>query len=102
MALIDRVFRDNPDPDYAGYITNHSFSGAVWFWAKGDFTRAQLVASFGFDASDDAQLDDLQTHYISLSATDRLAFHSDLEAASALAEQGRITRTQYKVLLGMT
>ncbi len=102
MALIDRIFRDSLIQDPPGEISNHAFSAAAWFWATGEITRAQLVAGFGFDATDDPQLDELEAHYNGLNAQDRRVFHSNLEAAGNLAEQGFITRAKYKSLLGLT
>lgn len=100
MALIDRIFHDDPDP--GRYISNHAFSAAVWFWAEGELTRAQVVAAFNMTAADEVQLDELQTFYTSRTADEKLHFHSDLEAAGILAEQGLITKTKYKSLLGLT
>ncbi len=102
MALLDRLFRDNADPDFKDYISNHAFSGAMWFFAKGDITRVQVIAAFDLSATDEVQMDQLITHYQSLSAEDKRAFHSDLESGGVLAEQGLISRTQYKALLGLT
>jgi hypothetical protein len=100
MALIDRIFHD--DPDSTRSISNHAFSASVWFWAKGDITRAQVVSAFEMTTDDEIQLDELEAHYISLSVDDRRSFHSDLEGAGVLAEQGFITKVQYKSLLGLT
>jgi hypothetical protein len=100
MALIDRIFHD--DVDSNRNVSNHAFSAAVWFWAKGDLTRAQVIAAFEMTAADEVQLDELETHYQSLTADQKLHFHSDLEGAGVLAEQGFITKTKYKALLGLT
>ena len=100
MALIDRIFHD--DPDGSRHVANHAFSAAVWFWAKGDITRAQVIAAFNMTAGDEVQLDELADHYQALSPQDKRAFHSDLEAAGILAEEELITKTQYKALLGLT
>ena len=100
MALIDRVFHD--DPDSSRWLANHAFSAAIWFWAKGSLTRQNVIDAFSMTAADEVQLDQLQAHYVSLSANDKLAFHSDLEAAGILAEQGLISKAQYAALLGLT
>ncbi len=100
MALVDRIFGDEVLTLSPG--GNHAFSAAVWFWATGKITRAQVVAAFSFDASDDAQLDELQAFYLSLSANERRSFHSDLEAAGILAENELLTKAQYKSLFGLT
>lgn len=101
MALLDRIFRDQP-PGYDGYIPNHAFSALVWFWATGRIGRAEVVARLGLDASDDAQLDEMVAYYQSLSNQDQKRFHSDIEAAGILAEDGLITRAEYKALFGMS
>jgi hypothetical protein len=100
MALIDRIFRDDVDP--TRWIHNHEFSAAVWFWSKGEITRQDVINSFGLDATDEIQLDELATHYGTLTADEKSEWHSDLEAAGILAESGRITKAKYKSLLGLT
>ena len=100
MALIDRIFHD--DEDDLRHIANHAFSAALWFWAKGDITRQNVVDTFNMTAGDETQLDQLATHYSGLSAGDKRAFHSDVEAAGILAEGGLITKAKYKSLLGLT
>ena len=99
MALIDRVFHDDPDPDR--HLANHAFSAAVWFWAKGDVTRQNVIDSFNMTVEDEVQLDQLEAHYISLSVDDRRTFHADLESAGILAEGGLITKALYETLLGL-
>lgn len=101
MALIDRIFRDMPN-DFEGYIANHEFSAAVWFVATGRVTRAQATAALGLDVTDDPQLDELVAHYAALSIQEKRAFHSDLEAAGVLAEGGKISRTMYKNIFGLS
>ena len=100
MPLIDRIFRD--DPDDTRNFSNHAFSAAMWFWAKGDLTRAQVIAAFNLTTQDEVQLDQLLVHYQGLSTQEKRAFHSDVEAAGILAEDGLITKAQYKALLGLT
>ena len=41
----------------------HSFAGSLHLWAKGLVARADIVASFGLDAGDDADLDFLKNKY---------------------------------------
>ena len=107
MALLDRIFRDNLGDravnDYDGSIANHAFSAAVWFLlTRGTPTRAQLMAAFGMDATDDPQLDELAADYAARNANDKRTFHEDLEAAGVLAEGGFITRVIYKSFFGMS
>ena len=99
MSLIDRIFHD--DPDSTRNITNHAFSAALWFWAKGDITRSQVIAAFNMTTDDEVQLDQLQAHYESLSTQNKKSFHSDVEAAGILAESGLITKAVYRSLLGL-
>jgi hypothetical protein len=98
MALIDRLAHD------AGVVSihNHRFSAAVWFWSKGDVTRQNVIDAFGLDSTDQVQLDLLRDHYLSLSAEEKLSYHSDLEAAGILLESGLITKIKYASLLGLT
>jgi len=97
MALIDRIFHDDP----ATSISNHAFSAALWFFAQGQVTRSQVVTAFNMDAIDEVQLDELITYYQALSNQDKRKFHSDIEAAGILAESGLITKALYKSFLGM-
>jgi hypothetical protein len=98
MALIDRLAHD----DGVESIPNHQFSAAVYFWAKGDITRQNVIDGFNLSATDETQLDQLSTFYTGLSAEDKQEFHSRMEAAGSLLETGRITKAFYRGLLGLT
>lgn len=98
MALIDRLAHDEGMAE----IASHSFSAALWFWTKGDITRTNVVDAFALDVTDRVQLDQLQTHYVGLSATGKATFHSDIEAAGILLETRNITKAKYKSLMGLT
>jgi hypothetical protein len=100
MPLIDRVFHDDPDP--TRWVANHSFSATLWFWARGEVTRAQVISAFNMTTEDEVQLDELKAHYDGLPTNEKTRFHSDLEAAGVLAETGLITKTLYKSFLGLT
>lgn len=100
MALIDRLFHDDADPER--HIANHSFASSMWFLAKGEVTRAQVVSAFAMTAGDETQLDELISHYQGLSVDAKQEFHADLESAGILAEEGLITKTKYKSFLGLT
>lgn len=78
------------------------FTAAIWFWAKGEITRTQVINGLDLDTSDEAQLDQLSTHYQGLSADDKRAFHNDLEAATTLRFEGKINDSQFKSFLGLT
>lgn len=99
MALIDRL---DHTADRDDHIANHSFSAAMYFWAKGEITQAQVIAAFNLQAEDETQLDQLSTFYGTLSTEDKQEFHSRVEAAGILLETGLITQAKYKSLLGMT
>lgn len=100
MALIDRLFHD--DPDELRHISNHEWSAALWFWSKGQLTKDQIVSAFNLNTTDQIQLDQLVTHYNGLTSTQKMEFHSDVEAAGILAEGGRITKAMYRAFLGLS
>lgn len=100
MPLIDRIFRDDPDP--AREINTHAWSAAMWFLAKGSITQQNVIDAFTLDATDQIQFQQLITHYNGLTATEKSEFHSSLESAGILAQSKMITKTQYKSLLGLT
>ena len=101
MPLIDRIFHDDPDP-VRNSFANHAFSAAVWLWARGEITRADVVSSFDMTAEDEVQLDQLQAFYVAQSNLEKRTFHSTLEAAGILAEEGLITKTFYLGLFTLT
>lgn len=98
MALVDRLAHD---PGVES-IANHEFSAAMYFWAKGEITRQNVVNAFNLSATDEIQLDELADYYTGLSTEDRQEFHSRLEAAGILLEGGHLTKSQYGNLLGLT
>jgi len=100
MALIDRIFHDDPDPDR--HIANHAFSAAIWLWARGEITRAQVVTGLNMTAADEVQLDELQVFYEAQLANEKSAFHSTVEAAGILAENGLITKAFYRGLFTLS
>jgi len=93
MALIDTIFDGELDQDI--------FAAALWFWAKGDLTRQNVIDGLGLAASDEAQLDLLATAYTNRSAEDKQTFLSDIEAAVRLARTGLITKSKFQSLLGL-
>ena len=100
MALIDRI--DHTDPDSSRHINKHAWSGAMWFFAEGDFTRAQIVTAYNMTVEDEVQLDQLIIHFQGLTPGKKAKFHNDLEAAGNLLEDGKITSAQYLNLLGLS
>lgn len=103
MALIDKIGRDEPyPPNGEPHLSNHAFSAALWFWSKGDLTRAQVIAGAGLTPTDEVQLDQIIAFYNTLSNAEKGQFHNRVESAGILLEGGYITRAKYKSLLGMT
>ncbi len=98
MALINRLAHDE---GYAS-IANHAFSAAVWFWARGEVTRSNVINAFNLDSEDEVQLDQLSTYYQNLPVEEKRMFHSNLEAAGILLEQELIDKSKYKSLLGLS
>jgi hypothetical protein len=100
MTLIPRLDQTDPDPER--HIPIHEWSAAMWFLAKGEFTKAQLVEAYTITVSDEVQLDQLITHYLGLPVSEQQEYHSTVESAGILLEAGQITVATYKSLLGMT
>lgn len=93
MSLIDKL--------YDGEINQDVFSAGLWFWAKGDITRQNVIDGLGLDVSDEVQLDLLAANYLARSTEDRQIFFSDLEAAILLARNALITKSKFLDLLGL-
>lgn len=98
MALVDKIAHDSG----VDSMHNHQFSAALYFWAKGDITRQNVIDAFSLSATDETQLDQLSTFYTGLSTDDKQEFRERLEAAGMLLGSGLITKTKYKSLLGIT
>lgn len=102
MALIDRIFRD-PADDAVVKVHNHFMAAAFWLWARGDANRAKVVSALGLDASDDAQLDELKATYDALgTAAEKDRFFGDFTAWTVAAEEGEVTKTQFRNKFGLT
>jgi len=99
MALIDKLSQGLPN---VGHIAAHTFSAAIFLWATGVITRAQVIAGLGLEASDEPQLDQLATHYTGLPADEKREFHGKVEALGVLMEVQLVTPAQFKSLLGLT
>ena len=98
MTLLDRV---NPDLE-TRTIDFHSFSSAIFFWIKGDFSRTQFKSVLGLDATDDAQIDQVLAFFQGLTQTEKDRFRDTVESAGILWETGRITESQFKTLIGVS
>lgn len=101
MALIDRIFRDQADRLLRR--GNHKMVAAFWLWARGNASRAQVVAVMQYDTTDDAQLDELKATYEALpTVVEKDRFFSDLTAWTILAEGGNVTKQQFRTKFGLT
>ena len=101
MALVDRLWRGDPNP-VDPPIANHAFSAGVYLWGQGIVTRAQIVTALGLTVEDQVQFDQMKTHYDGLTTAKKDAFHGKLEALGILLEMGFITKAFYKTQLGLT
>jgi hypothetical protein len=93
MALLDRLYDEE--------ITVWTFNAAVWFWARGKLTRAQVIAGLQLAPEDETQLDILAANYLARSESEKMAFWSDLQAAGVLLSEHKITKNQYKDMLDL-
>lgn len=100
MALIDRIF--HTDSDENRHISNHAWASALWFFSKGQVNRTQIVNAFNLTVDDQIQLDQLIAHFQGLTVEEKSEFHSNLESAGTLAEEGLISQTLYRSFLGLT
>ncbi len=101
MALIDRIFRLLADK--ALKRSNHLLAAGLWMWARGDITRAQFIAALELEASDSAQIDQLKAAYESLNPqAEKDRFFGDFTAWSIAAEDGKVTKAQFRTRFGLT
>lgn len=89
MSLLDRIFKDGPDP--STHKSQHLLTSALRRVAEGEpnFTVQWLKDALGLDASDNAQLLQVKGFYESLSQAERRVFFIDWEDWSILAEKGK-------------
>lgn len=102
MALIDRIFRDVTG-DSTIRRSNHLLMAGFWMWARGDITRAQFVSALELEPSDSEQVDQLKAAYESLNPqAEKDRFFGDFTAWSIAAEEGKITKAQFRTRFGLT
>ena len=101
MVLIDRLAHDGSVP-HEDQIAAHSSSAALFLWATGKITRTNVVDAFNLTVGDQVQLDQLSSHYTSLSSNEKREFHGRVESVSILLENGLLIKSQAKTLFGMT
>ena len=95
MALLDRI---GPN----GNISVHAFSSAIYLMERGIITSGQIISRLGLSQNDQIQLAQIDTFYNTLSATEKAGFYQRFESLNVLLEQGYITLSEYKNLLGIT
>lgn len=69
MALFDRLI-GSPDED-AAKIGLGGFTAGLNLWALGLVTRAEIIAEYGIDQADEAELDWLKTKYAAAANKDK-------------------------------
>ncbi len=99
MALIDRISRV-----VSGDIkrSNHLMAAEAWTWMRGENNRAVFVENMRLDASDDAQLDELRSHYLALNNNDKAFFMNDFTAWTIRLEDGTVTEAAFKTRFDIT
>lgn len=101
MALIDRIFRDPADRKLKR--SNHLLAAGFWMWARGDITRAQFMSALELEAGDDEQVDQLKAAYEARNPqAERDRFFGDFTAWSVAAEDGKVTKAQFRTRFGLT
>ena len=82
-------------------INVHAFGAALREFARGQITKAQIVAAFDLDAQDETQLDAIIATYQALpNAAAQAKGMQAFESAMILAEAGYYTEQQCKDSLG--
>lgn len=98
MAFLDRL-RPGAETKTIGF---HELSSGIYLVQTGIFTLNQFKTGFGLDASDDAQLNQLVSHFQGLPADGQVAFRNKLESLGVLWETGKITEQTFINNLGIT
>ena len=101
MTLEDRIKNPNNPPN-VDIISVHVFTAGLTLWGAGEVTRQNLIDFFTFDATEQTQIDEIKTKFDGLTNLNKAAFHGTIEAASIAYEEGAITVTKWKSILGIT
>ena len=99
MALTDRIARVTSS---AIHRSNHLMAAGAWMWMRGDITRSQFVAALELDASDDAHLDEIVTHYGGLNTNGKNLFFNDFSAWTVALEDGKVTAAAFRTRFDLT
>lgn len=110
MALIDHFDRNaGIEPPHNGYasLPSHQFTDALYLWASGEITKANVIAAFGLTEgagdADEVQLDQMAANYSAQpNAVAKLEYIHKVEAVLRLYETSRITQAQAKSFLSVT
>ena len=96
MGIYERITADDDTK-----IAVHRLGAALREVARGNVTKAQVVAIFGLDATATTELDSIAAAYVALTTDmDRSEFLGLLEDALLLAETGDYNETTVKSRLG--
>ena len=102
MSLADRLKQPGLD-EGVDAIPVHQFSAAIILWARGKITRANVVGAFSVTVSEQVQLDQLVSVYLSKAAgVERSDYLTLIEATLSLLERGIITPAQTGSFLELT
>ncbi len=102
MALIDRIFRDVTDVNTI-HRSNHLLAAGFWMWTRGDITRTQFISALELEPSDSEQVDQLKAAYEALNPqAEKDRFFGDFTAWSIAAEDGKVTKAQFRARFGLT
>jgi len=101
MALADRI-KHRVDGVSYGDIPIHEWTAAMTLLALGEITRQDVVDTFSLTAADETGLDALIATYTALSTkADKVEWLNKLECAGIFYQNGVITETKYKNILGL-
>ena len=102
MALQDRLHQPGLTEDIDA-IPAHQFSAAMFLWADGTITRANVISEFNITVAEETQLDQLKASYdAKASGLLKLAYILRIEKVLMLFEKGNINLTQMKTMLELT
>ena len=102
MSLADRFKQPGLDEGIVA-IPVHQFSAMIRLWARGKMNKVDVIGAFSVTVSEQVQLDQLVSVYLSKAAgVERSDYLADIEATLSLLERGIITKTQAGSFLELT